>query len=169
MMGTLQRIVQEAVSSQNMADAIENLSRTRSDATGSRLRLTDGERLYPKSWSSNTPLGGLAREVAAWLGYVDPKREAGKLIQRITKGTLRATEAWTDGRYDEDDKYVELDHELAVAPANVTESAARATVLKVTQPESSHGFVAWQALVDGYAPKSSNDPSIRFGREEHLT
>ena len=89
-----------------------------------------------------------------------PKHEAGKLIQRITKGTLRATEARTDGRYAEDDKYVELDYELAVALANVTEGAARATVLKVTQTEPSHGFVASQALVDGHAPKSSNDPAI---------
>ena len=46
--------------------------------------------------------------------YVDPKHEAGYLIQRITKGTLRATEAGTDGRNAEDDKYLEL-HELAVA------------------------------------------------------
>ena len=61
MMGTLQRIEQEAVSSQNMADAVENLSKTRSDVTGSRLRVKDGERLYPKRWSGNTPLGGLAR------------------------------------------------------------------------------------------------------------
>ena len=159
MMGTLQRIEQEAVSSQNMANAVENLTRTRSEVTGSRLRLKDGERLYPKSWSGNTPLGGLAREVAAWLGYVDPKYEAGKLIQRITKGTLRATEARTDGRYAEDEKYVGLHYEPAVAPANVPEGAARATVLKVTQTEPSHGFVAWQALVDGYAPKSSNDPA----------
>ena len=51
-------------------------------------------------------------------------------------------------------KYVELDYELAVALANVTEGAARSTVLKVTQVEASHGFVAWQALADGYAPKS---------------
>ena len=72
-METLQRIEQEAVSSQNMANATENLSRTRSDVTGSRLRLKDGERLYPKSSLGNTPLGGLARVVAAWLGYVDPK------------------------------------------------------------------------------------------------
>ena len=36
----------------------------------------------------------------------------------------------------------------------------RSTVLKVTQVKPSHGFVAWQALVDGYAPKSSNDPAI---------
>ena len=72
----------------------------------------------------NTPLGGLARGVAAWLVYVDPKHEAGKLIQRITKGTLRATEA-----HAEDDKDVELDYELAVALANVTEGTARATVL----------------------------------------
>ena len=114
---------------------------------------------HPKSWSGNKPLGGLAREVAPWLGYVDPKHEAGKLTQRITKGTLRATEAWTDGRHAEDDKNVELDHELAVALANVTEGAARATVLKVTQVETSYGFVAWQALVDGHAPKSSNDPA----------
>ena len=37
---------------------------------------------------------------------------------------------------------------------------ARATVLRITQVEPSHGFVAWQALVDGYAPKLSNDPAI---------
>ena len=105
-------------------------------------------------------MGGLAREIAAWLGYVDPEHVAGKLIQRITKGTLRATEAWTDGRYAEDDEHVELDYELSVALANVTEGPARATILKVTQTEPSHGFVAWQALVDGYAPKSSNDSAI---------
>ena len=93
-------------------------------------------------------------------GYVDSKHEAGKLTQRITKVTLRATEAWTDGRHAEDDKFVELDYELAVALANVTEGAARATVLKVTETEPSHGFVAWQKLVDRYAPKSSNDPAI---------
>ena len=52
-------------------------------------------------------------------GYVDPKHEARKLIPRITKGTLRATEAWTDGSLAEDDKHVELDYELAVALANV--------------------------------------------------
>ena len=160
MMETLQRVEQEAVSSQNMADAIENLSRTRSGSPGCRLRLKDRERLCPKSWSCNTPRGGLAREVAAWLGHVDPKHEARKLIQRITKGTLRATEAWTDGRYAEDDKCVELDYERAVAVANVTEGAARATVQRITQTKPSHGFVAWQALVDDYAPKSSNDPAI---------
>ena len=121
--------------------------------------MKDGERVYPKSWSGNTPLGEALREVAAWLGYVDPKHEAGKLTQRTTKGTLRATEAWTDGRYAEDDKHVELDYELA-ALADVTEGAARATVLRMTQTEPSHGFVAWQALVDGYAPMSSNDPAI---------
>ena len=82
------------------------------------------------------------------------------MIQRITKGTLRATETWTDGRYAEDDQHVELDYELAVALANVTECAARATVLKLTQTEPSHGFVAWQALVHGYAPKSFNDRAI---------
>ena len=125
-----------------------------------RLRWRDGERLYPKNRSGSTPLGGFARGVAAWLGYVDPKHEAGKLIQRISKATLRATEAWTDGRHAEDDKFVELDCELAVALANVTEGAARATVVKVTQKEPSHGFVAWQALVDGYVRKSSKDPAI---------
>ena len=112
MMGALQRVEQESVSSQNLAYAIDTLSKTRSDVTGSRLRLKDGERLHPKSWSGNTPLGGFAREVAAWLG---------KLIQRITNGTLRATEAWTDGRFAEDDKHVELGNELAVTLANVTE------------------------------------------------
>ena len=63
------------------------------------------------------------------LGYVDPM-EAGKLIQR-TKGTLRATEAWTDG-HAEDDKHVELYCELAVA-LDVTEGAARSALLKWRQ------------------------------------
>ena len=91
MMGTLQRVEQEAVSSQSLANAIESIGRTRTEATAGRLRLKDGERLYPKSWSGSTTIGGFAREVAAWLGYIDPTHEAGKLIQRITKGTLRAS------------------------------------------------------------------------------
>ena len=164
MMGTLQRIEQETVSSQSLANAVENIKKTRIDATGNRLRLKDGERLFPRSWSGSTPLGGFAREVAAWLGYVGPKHEAGKLIQRITEGKLSATEAWTDGRYAQDDKHVELDceldYELAVALANVSEGAARSTVLMVTRVEPCHGFVGWPALVDGYAPKSSNDPAV---------
>ena len=53
-----------------------------------------------------------------------------------------------------------MDYELAVSLAIVTEGLARATVLKVTQTEPSRGFVARQALVDGYAPKSSNDLAI---------
>ena len=81
------------------------------------------------------------------------------MIQRIKKGTHRATEAWTDGRYAEDDKHVELDCELAVALTTATEGAARATVLRITRTEPSHGFVAWQALVDGHAPTSTNDPA----------
>ena len=40
-----------------------------------------------------------------------------------------------------------------------TEGAARATVLKVTQAEPSRELMAWQALADGYALKSSNDPA----------
>ena len=67
MIGSLRRVEQETVSSQNVADAIENMSKTRIDAKGIRLRLKDGERLYPKSWSDSTPLGRFAREVAAWL------------------------------------------------------------------------------------------------------
>ena len=127
MMGTLQRVEQEAVSSQSLASAIESIGRTRTEATAGRLRLKDVERLYPKSWSGSTPRGGFAREVAAWLGYIDPTHEALKLIQRITKGTFRAT-AWTDGRHAEDDKHVELDCELAVALATATEGAARASL-----------------------------------------
>ena len=71
---------------------------------------------------------------------------------------LRATEAWI-GRHAADDKYVELDCELAVALASATEGAARSTVQKVTQVEPG-GIEAWQALVDGCAPKSLNDPGI---------
>ena len=73
---------------------------------------------------------------------MDQTHEAGKLLQRITKGTLGATEAWTDGRHAEDDKHVEVDYELAVALANATEGAARATVLRISQTEPSRGFVA---------------------------
>ena len=78
------------------------------------------------------------RSLHVW-GYVDPKHEAGKLIQRITKEMLRATEAWTDGRHAEHDKYAELDYELAVALANATEVAAGSTVLKATKVEPSRG------------------------------
>ena len=147
MMVFLQRVEQETVSSQNMTNAKENTNRTRIDAAGSRLQLKDGERRQ-KNWSGSTPLGGFAREVAARLGCIDPKHEA---------GTLRATEAWTDFRHANDDKYVALDR---VALASATEGAARSTVLKVTPVEPSHRFVAWQALVDGHAPKSSNEPAI---------
>ena len=70
--------------------------------------MQDGERLYPKNWSGSTPLGRFAREVAAWLVYVDPKHGPEKLIQQITKGTLKSTEAWTDGRHAIDDKYLDL-------------------------------------------------------------
>ena len=97
-MGSLQRVEQENVTPQNQANAIENMNWTRIDATGNRLRLKDGERLHPKSWSSSTSLAGFAREIAAWLGCVDPKHGA------WTKGTLWTTEAWTDGRYAAEDK-----------------------------------------------------------------
>ena len=160
MMGTLQRVEQEALSSQSLANASESIGRIRTEATAGRQRLKEGERLHPKSWSGSTPIGGFARDVAAWLGYIDPIHEAGQLIQRITKGTLRETEAWTDGRHAEDDKHVELDYELAVALANATAGAARVTVLRITQTEPGQGFVAWQALVDGFARKSSNDPAM---------
>ena len=99
MMAALQRVDQETLSSQNMANAVENMNKARTDSAGSRLRRKDGERLCPKSWWCSTALGGIAREVAAWLGYVDSKHEAWILIQQIKNGTLRATEAWTDGRH----------------------------------------------------------------------
>ena len=109
----------------------------------------DGERLHPKSWSSNTPLGGLReRLLHSW----DTSTGSTRLEEADTADhevTLRPTEAWTDVRHAEDDKYVELDYELAVALANATEGAARSTVLKVTEVEPSHGFVARLALVDG--------------------
>ena len=46
-----------------------------------------------------------------------------------------------------------------LALEKATEGAARLTVLRVTHVEPSHGFVECQALVDGFAPKSSNDPA----------
>ena len=47
-MGPLQRVEQEAVSSQSLTNAIESIGRSRTEATAGRLRLKDGERLYPK-------------------------------------------------------------------------------------------------------------------------
>ena len=47
-----------------------------------------------------------------------------------------------------------------MALANVTEGAARSTVLKVTQVEPSYGLVAWQALAAGGAPKLWTDPAL---------
>ena len=90
---------------------------------------------------------------------IDPKHEAGKFIQQITTGSLRATEAWTGGLHAADDKSAELACKSAVALANASEGAARSTVLKVTEVNPSHGFVARRALVDGYASKSPNDPA----------
>ena len=78
MMETLQRVERDTVSSQKLANTIENLNRTRIDATGNRLRLKDGEPFAPKNWWGSTSLAGFAREIAAWLGYVDPMHEAGK-------------------------------------------------------------------------------------------
>ena len=53
--GSLQRVDQETVSSENLGNAAENTSKTRIDATRNRPQLKDG---------GNTPLGGFAREVA---------------------------------------------------------------------------------------------------------
>ena len=57
----------------------------------------------------------------------------------------------------EDEKYVELDYELLAVLANVTEGAARSTV---SQTKRGHGFVAWQAVVDGFSPNLSSDPAM---------
>ena len=65
MMGSLQRVGQETVTSQNLANAVENMNRTRMDATRIRLRLKDGERFSPKSWWGSTSLAGFAREITA--------------------------------------------------------------------------------------------------------
>ena len=158
MMGSPSNESNKKPSSQSLAKAIESIGRTRTEATAVRLRLKDGERLYPKSRSGTTPLGGFAREVAAWLGYIDPTHEAGKLIQRITKGTLRATEAWTDGRHAEDGKHVELDYELAVGLGERDRRRSNS----YGPEDHSDGAKSWvcgmASLVDGYAPKSSNDP-----------
>ena len=77
----------------------------------------------------------------------------------LNRKQCRATEAWTDGRYAEDHKHVELDNELAVTSANVTEGAARATVLKVTQTGRVTGSWHGKHWLTA-APKSSNDPAM---------
>ena len=107
MMATLQRVEQEVVSSQSLVNAIENVSQTRSDATGGDCDGGMENDSIRRIGRAAHHLEGSHAGVAAWLGYVDPKHEAGKLIQRITKGTFRATEAWTDGRHAEDDKFVD--------------------------------------------------------------
>ena len=89
------------------------------------------------------------------MGYVDPKLEAGILIQRITKETLGATEAWTDGRYSTRNT---LNWTTGCGTGQCDGMCSKVHS-RDTQVEPSHGFVAWQALVDGNAPKSSNDPA----------
>ena len=67
MLGSLKRVEQETVTSQNLANAIENMLRTLIDATGNRLRLKDGERLYPKSCSAARHSEGLhVRSLLGW-------------------------------------------------------------------------------------------------------
>ena len=141
MMGTLQLSpAGQAVSSQNLSNAIENIEqdtdrRDRKPTTIVGRRKTSPEELGQAAHQ----FGGLTREIAAWLGYVDPKHEAGKLIERITKGTLRATEAWTDGRHAEDDKYVELDYELSVATGQCDRRRGKSHSPK----DNSNGAKSW--------------------------
>ena len=79
MMETLQRVEQETVSSQNLANAIENISEARLDATESPTTIEGRRATLPeKLVGQHATRRVLAREVAAWLGYVDPKHEAGK-------------------------------------------------------------------------------------------
>ena len=68
-----------------------------------------------------------------------------------------ATEAWTEGLLTLKTKKSMLKRtELAASLANVSEGAASSTV---SQTEPGHRLVAWQAVVDRYAPNSSNDPA----------
>ena len=96
MMGTLQRIEQEAASLQCLVNAVENIGRTRTDVTAGRIRFEGLRTTLPKELVRQHVNGCYAREVAAWLGCIDLNMRLAKLIQRITKGTLRTTEAWTD-------------------------------------------------------------------------
>ena len=73
------RVEHEAICSQSLANATENMNRTRAKATRDRLRWKDGERLYPKSWSGSTPLqrmrnmaGACRSEARCW--EEDPAR-----------------------------------------------------------------------------------------------
>ena len=145
MMGTLQRVEQEAVSSQNMANAIESRSKARSDVD----RKPNGERLYPKSWSGN----------ATWRACWDTSIRDMRLRNRSSGSRRGRSERPRRGLTAATLKTTNMLNWTTVALGNVTEGAARTTVLKVTQTEPSRGFMAWQALVDGHAPKSSNDPA----------
>ena len=101
-MVSLQRVEQEAASSQSPANAVENMNRTRAEAAGDRPRLKDGERLYPKSSSGKTPLGGLARKVTAWLELcrsearareADPAHHERDVQGRFRRGQTAVTRA----------------------------------------------------------------------------
>ena len=97
--------------------------------------------------------GWFACEVDA-RGYVALKHEAGQLIQRITKGTLRATEAWTDGHAV--DEHDELDSEGS--GTGHCDGRCRSTFLKITRSQvtdSWHGK-HWLMVM---RPCRSNDPA----------
>ena len=71
------------------------------------------------------------------------------------QGPVRVAVVWTDNRRSKDEKFVEIEYEVAVALANLTDGAARSTVLKVTRKEPSNVVAD-----DGYLPKSLNDSAM---------
>ena len=75
--GSSETVVGDTLSSQCLASAVEKHEQ---DTDRCNRKSTAIAGLCPKSWSCSTPLGGLAREVAAWPGYVinsaDHERDA---------------------------------------------------------------------------------------------
>ena len=67
MMGAFQRVEQETVSSQCLANAIENMSRTRIDATGNRLQLkTNNKSIQKASQAAHHWQGSRVKSLNGW-------------------------------------------------------------------------------------------------------
>ena len=159
MMGTLQRVEQEAVSSQSLANANENIGRTRTDATGSgRLRLKDLRTTLPKELvRQHTNWRLCTVEDAAWLGFIDLAHRGWKANSADHRGRSEGRELTVDML--KSDNACRAGLRACCGLGQRDRRRSKSYVLRITQTEPSLGFVAWHALGDGYAPKSSNEPA----------
>ena len=96
MMVTLQRVEQDTVSSQSLAYAIENLSKTGSDVSGSRLRMKDQKTTLPAELvRQHTPWRPCARGRSV-AGMCRSEAQSKRSNTADHEGDAQS-DTWTDG------------------------------------------------------------------------